>query len=315
MQEAKLSIAAIVCTLDRGPAIERTLAALCAQDLPADEFEILIIDNCSREENAQLLRGAVRTEPPILRYFREDKLGESSARNRALRECKAEILAFIDDDAIPDPNWLRAIRRAFAEQPALGAIGGRVLLDLEIERPVWLDDELLPYLSGFDLGEEQRSLVYPDFPRGANMAFRRQVFADGAKFDERLGLRGSCLLTMSETEMCDRVAGAGWDLAYLPEARVVHMISANRMQREWFADRVYWQGRSRCSFEALRYGRMHILRRIPGQVWGCLHKPGLQRRLHLGYLAECWHALLRDRSPMLCAQARESGSSPDRSLR
>ncbi|MHC5064159.1 MAG: glycosyltransferase family 2 protein [Planctomycetota bacterium] len=297
MQERLPSIAAIVCTLDRGPAIERTLAALRDQDLPESEYEVLIVDNGSSPENRRILEEAVRAGPPNLRYVREDRIGESSARNRALQDCQADLLAFIDDDAIARPGWLGAIREAFARQSGLGAIGGRVILDLEVERPAWLDDELLPYLSGFDRGGDQQGLEFPDYPRGANMAFRRKVFATGAVFDDRLGLQGPCLLTMSETEMCYRVAKAGWEVAYLPQAEVLHLISANRIRPEWFARRVHWQGRSRCTFEGLHFGRAHLLSRIPGQILAGLRKRGIQRRLHMGYLAAWVPTFFRDLSP------------------
>ena len=82
-------IAIALCTLDRGPAIETTVASLLDQDLPRERFELLLIDNDSRPENADLLRAIAGREAPTVRYVHEPVRGLSAARNRGIAETGA----------------------------------------------------------------------------------------------------------------------------------------------------------------------------------------------------------------------------------
>ena len=280
-----LRASAVVCTLDRGPDVVRAVASLSRQRFSADAFEILIVDNGSGPEHAAILRGLVRDSGPPVRYVREANVGESSARNCAIAHARADLLAFLDDDAVASPEWLGALVAAFAAEPRLGAAGGPVDLRYESPPPAWIDDRLRPYLSAFDGGPRPRVLRYPDYPRGANMAFRRAVFAAAGAFSERFGRKGACLLSYSEIEMCYRVERAGWHIGYVPAARVEHWVPASRLRREWFAERIYWQGRSLGLFERLHHGRWRTLARVPGQLLGLIEKRGMHRGVHTGYLA------------------------------
>ncbi len=281
---ATLRASAVICTLDRGEDVVRAVASLRAQRFSAADFEVLIVDNGSSPACAAVLRALVTDDLPAVRYVREDRVGESSARNAAIEAARGEVLAFLDDDAIADPDWLTALVEAFDADRRLGAAGGPVALRYEVPPPAWVDAELTPYLSGFDAGTAAVRLAYPDYPRGANMAFRRAVFAAAGRFSERFGRRGDCLLSYSEIEMCYRVERAGWAVGYAPEARVEHVVSAARLRPEWFAERIYWQGRSLGLFERVHFGWGRVLSRVPGQLLGMLKKRGAHRRVHWGYL-------------------------------
>ncbi len=274
---------AVICTLDRGPKIDLTIQSLLAQDLAPETFEIVIIDNGSRPENAKALE--IWSETGRVRYLREEVLGESAARNCALREAHGEIIAFIDDDAMASPDWLRTIVEAFDLDPKLGVLGGRVRLRYEVPPPDWIDTSLELYLSAFDPSPDRCRLSYMEYPRGANMAFRTAVFEVAGFFSERFGRKGSCLLSCSETEMCYRIEEAGWGIGYLPQAMVDHLVPGQRMERQWFAERIYWQGRSVGLLELTHFGRLHLLKRMPGQIWKWLRKGAPHCRLHSGYLA------------------------------
>jgi hypothetical protein len=100
-----------VCTRDRPSDLRRCLDALMW--LPDDGQEYVVIDNCPATDATKEL---IKNYPKV-RYVREDVPGSSAARNRALREAKHEFVAFTDDDAAPDPNWLRSLLRNFRERP------------------------------------------------------------------------------------------------------------------------------------------------------------------------------------------------------
>jgi hypothetical protein len=95
-----------VCTRDRPEDLRRCLEAIIR--LSDDGQELLVVDNWpSTDATRRLVEDCGH-----VRYMREDRPGLNIARNRALREAKHEIVAFTEDDAMPDPNWLRALQMA-----------------------------------------------------------------------------------------------------------------------------------------------------------------------------------------------------------
>jgi hypothetical protein len=116
-----------VCTRNRPQDLKRCLDALV--NLPDDGQEILVIDNCpSTEETNQL----VKTFPGV-RYILEPRPGLNIARNRALQEAQHEVVAFTDDDAVPDTTWLRALINNFDNPLVLCVTGLTMPLELETE--------------------------------------------------------------------------------------------------------------------------------------------------------------------------------------
>ena len=101
------SVTVAVCTRDRPDDVAKCLDALSR--LPDDGQEVLVIDNCPSTDATEHI---VRKHPRV-RYVREPRPGLDVARNRALREAAGAIVAFTDDDAVVDHNWLRAILPSF----------------------------------------------------------------------------------------------------------------------------------------------------------------------------------------------------------
>jgi glucosyl-dolichyl phosphate glucuronosyltransferase len=292
------TITAVLCTLDRGPDIVETVASLLDQDLPRDRFEVLLVDNGSREENAAVLRRLADEHAPTLRYVREEQRGLSHARNRGIREARGELLAFADDDARVTPRWLSTFVEAFAQNPRTGVLGSAVELVFAAERPAWLEDWLLPYLGAFDRGQEYRALTALDGPRGGNMAFRRSVFRRIGGFSPAFGRRPGSLISLEEIEICARAEAAGFELGYVPGAPLRHLVEAYRFENGWFEQRLHWQGRSLALFDRVRGGRRRLLLRLPGQVRRWLVRSGLRSRVPGGYvLGACRLLLGLDRAP------------------
>ena len=166
---ASLEFSAVICTLDRGPEVELAVRSLLEQDLDPQTFEILLIDNGSGPAAAAVLRGLAASHPDRVRYVREERVGESSARNCSLAHARGAILAYLDDDAIADPGWLRAYRDAFAADPGLSVAGGRVRLRYLVDRPDWIDAQMETWLSGFERPPDW--LIVQD-PWGASLTAR-----------------------------------------------------------------------------------------------------------------------------------------------
>lgn len=214
-----------VCTRDRPKDLRRCLEALVR--LPDDGQELLIIDNCpSTDATRRLVADYSR-----VRYVREDRPGLNIARNRALQEAQGEIVAFTDDDAAPDPNWLRALLRNFADPLVLCATGLTMPLELETEAQEWFQR-----LGGFGRGFKRMVLDSANCDpfkgwvagAGVNMAVRRSILDYIGPFDEALDV-GTPTLGGGDTEIFVRMLSAGYRIIYDPEAL------------NWHRHRYMWQ--------------------------------------------------------------------------
>ena len=238
-------ITVALCTHNHADRLARTLETLAHLHSPRQPWEMLVIDNGSTDATPALLaRNEWRPAGVEVRVVREDRLGLSNARNRALREARGEYLLFMDDDETPDAEWLCAYERAMEEfRP--DALGGRIEVFFEDgARPRWLQDELLGFLGKLDHGEA-RWLEAPDTPIfGGNFAFRRGVFDTIGDFDARLGRMGKANIGGEDTEIYRRLLQHGCKVRWVPQAVIQHRIQTPKLRRGYFLDLHFRQGSS-----------------------------------------------------------------------
>jgi O-antigen biosynthesis protein len=213
-----------VCTRDNPGDLDRCLEALCRVEYPG--LDLLVVDNAPATGATHSL---VATRYPGVRYVIEPRPGLNWARNRAIVESRAEILAFTDDDVVVDPGWVHALAAAFDREPEAVAVTGLVV-PLELETPAQIHFERY---GGFGCGFERRSYnwVGADSPvyrgqvlecgTGANMAFRREIFQRIGPFDPALDA-GTTSAGGGDLEMFFRVLKEGYTLVYDPAALVRH---------------------------------------------------------------------------------------------
>jgi GT2 family glycosyltransferase len=213
-----------ICSRDRTEELKRCLSAI--ERLPDDGQETLVIDNASKTDATMRL---VQSFPRV-RYVREERAGLDIARNRALLESNHEIVAFLDDDAIPDPNWLRALLRNFDDPRVLCVTGLTMPLELETEAQEWFE-RYSPFARGFTRRIYDRINHSPmgagRVGAGANMALRRHVSERVGPFDERLDA-GTPTHSGGDTEMFSRILRAGYRIVYDPAA-----LNWHRHRRTW----------------------------------------------------------------------------------
>lgn len=253
-----LAASVIVCTHNRSRQLTEACEAILAMDYPAERWEMILVDNRSTDDTPEVARAFAAARPERVRVIEEGELGLSAARNAGVRAARGEILAFLDDDAFPEPGWLAAVVEAMA--PAdVHAVGGPVDPLFDGPPPEWLGERFLPYLTVWDLGPEIVELSYNEFPRGANMAFRRQAFELAGPFSPHLGRKGKRLLSCEETELCLRLERLGKRVLYVPGARVRHRVGVTRATPAWLAARFEAQGRSEAVVD-WRHGGLRGLR-------------------------------------------------------
>jgi len=247
---APLSV--IVCSHNRADDLRRCLDALSGLE---DPVEVIVVDSASEPPCREIVDGYA---PLIerLRYIREDAPGLSRARNRGLVEASADLIAFLDDDAAPHPDWARRIAEPFSDV-TIGCAGGACLATFpECDRPRWLSDRLLQFagITRFDRQREARSRA--EWPFGANIAFRRAALAQAGGFPEALGRIGSQLLSGEESAVVEAVKAAGWRILLVPDAVVDHAVPATRCQSRYYWRRLWWAGVTRARHRGRHAGTL-----------------------------------------------------------
>jgi glycosyltransferase involved in cell wall biosynthesis/GT2 family glycosyltransferase len=265
------TISVVICafTPERLPVLGEAVDSLRGQTLPPHEI-VLVIDHAP-----ELLEEVRRLWPDLKIVANREKRGLSGARNTGVAEASGEVVAFLDDDAIADSEWLARLADAYADPKVLGA-GGTV-------RPRWVEGKPPWFPSEFDwvVGcthsgmpqelEPVRNLV------GANMSFRRAPLLEVGGFSHDLGRVGSLPVGCEETDLSIRVHQR-WpeaEILYDPEAKVEHVVPASRGTVRYFVDRCRAEGRSKAvltgmvgSDDGLSSERSYVRRTLP---LGVLH--------------------------------------------
>jgi len=213
-----------ICTRDRPDDVRRCLDALMRLEDHGEE--ILVVDNCPATDVTK----RVVEEYPGVRYVREDRPGASAARNRALREARYDIVAFTDDDAAPDPSWLRGLLRNFNDPLVLCVTGLTMPLELETEAQEWFERHT-PFGRGFARfvldGTTCNPLHVARAGTSANMALRKSILEYVGMFDEALG-PGTLTKTGEDFDLFSRILTSGYRIAYDPAA-----LSWHRHRQTW----------------------------------------------------------------------------------
>jgi glycosyltransferase involved in cell wall biosynthesis len=219
------SFSVVIPTYDRPADLERCLAAIAAQDYPA--FDVIVVDNAPRSTATEEVARRWNA-----RYVRQDRRGLCRARNRGALVSSADIIAYLDDDSIPEPQWLSGLSQEF-EDPLVMAVGGRTIpvrVETEAER-------LFAQLRGNSYNHPSRIVVDKSTPRwfeqcsfggigaGCNMAVRRKAFEVWPGFHERTD-RGTAVYGGGEHHAFVSLVNLGYRVAHTPNAVVRHPFPA-----------------------------------------------------------------------------------------
>ncbi|MBN2210283.1 MAG: glycosyltransferase family 2 protein [Sedimentisphaerales bacterium] len=228
-------ISVVVCTHNRAETLKKMLESFARQNgLNEEAWELLVVDNHSTDHTRVVIEGFQDQLSP--RYFYEPCLGLSHARNRGVAEAQGEIVAFLDDDVLVSPDWLRSMRRVF-EQTDADAVGGRAKLKFEQPPPNWLGPSFRLLLAEVDHGDKR--LEIKDHLRlfGVNIAFRKEVLERHGGFATSLGRSGKLLLQGEETHLLRKIQAEEGHIFYEPKAMVEHIVSPERTRwsyiRRW----------------------------------------------------------------------------------
>jgi len=196
-------ISVIVCTLNGAATIGETLAAIARLEYP--DVEAIVVDDGSTDVTAEIV-----VAHPQVRLIRTPNRGLSAARNTGLRAATGEVVAYLDDDAYPDPHWLDYVAHALREGTHAG-VGGP---NLPVPRD-GLVAESVANAPGGPVHVLLSDTVAEHIP-GCNMVFRRDRLEAIGGFDEQFRVAGD------DVDVCWRLQERGWTLGFHSAAVVWH---------------------------------------------------------------------------------------------
>jgi GT2 family glycosyltransferase len=201
-------MAVVVPSYNRSERLAPLFAALAKQHLPAEEFEVVVADDCSTDDTISVLEELQATMPFSLRIVRTPvNGGPAAARNLGWQHTSAPIVAFTDDDCDPSPEWLEAGLAAFEGKPNVGVVQGATRATGGM-RPEYHGDWYV-----------WRVIDSPSpYFEGCNLFFRRDVLEITGGFDEEIGYHGE------DSAAGWRVLEAGFDREFAADAAVDHPV-------------------------------------------------------------------------------------------
>jgi glycosyltransferase involved in cell wall biosynthesis len=294
-----MKITVILCTYNRCQTLATALGSITASTLPHSvDWEVIVVDNNSRDETRDVVEDFCRRYPGRLRYLLEPRQGKSYALNTGIREAQGDVLAFVDDDVTVEPTWLGNLTSDLHNSEWAGA-GGRIILQWPPKIPRWLSVEgpLTRHgFPGFDQGREAKQLIGPPF--GTNMAFRKEMFEKHGMFRTDLGPTPASEIRGEDTEFGRRLIAAGERLRYEPSAIVYHPVPENRINKKHLLK--WWYDNGRADAREFQVGAVQEFCRLAAWMlrWTVALEPRVRfhRKLvvweKVGKLTECYRKSL-----------------------
>src|SRR3989441_8431471 len=146
------SCSVVICTRNRPAQLDQCLEA--ASRLTYPKFDVLVVDNAPTDTRSRDVASRWG-----VRYVIEPEPGLSRARNRGARACDSEIIAYLDDDAVPEPEWLSGLAQEFVDPLVMAAAG--LVLPLRVETEA---ERLCVAIGGAESGSKERLVVDSQVP-------------------------------------------------------------------------------------------------------------------------------------------------------
>ncbi len=247
---------------------DQTLAAVESVRLQSREsLEIILVVDHNRALRDRFA-GAL---PDVILLENAEAQGLSGARNTGIAIARGDVIAFLDDDAIAEPDWLKFLADCY-EDPAVAGVGGLTMPLWETKRPSWFPEEF-DWVVGCAYRGMPRSRMPVRNILGGNASYRQEVFSLVGGFCTTIGRSsGKRPMGCEETELCIRITQRRPDMVILFENRAMisHWIPAARCRLSYFTARCYAEGLSKAfvaasvgAQDALSSERRHATRTLP----------------------------------------------------
>jgi len=277
-----MKVSVVVCTysMDRyGPFSE------CVESVLAQEYEplevVLVVDG--NEDVFERVRDDFGDEENVVLHCNDENQGISYSRTKGAELASGDVVAFIDDDAAAESDWVANLVDVYENTDAI-AVGGDVKPDWQTEKPAFFPEEFYWLVGcvepGFaEDGEEVRNTY------GSNISYRREQFLEVGGYDPNTGRKGDKHLQAHEAPVGIRLLEAyGQGMVFTEDAVVHHKLFDYRGEFGWLVSRSFWQGYSKRVMDLLypdapddksAYLKQLLTHFVPKRVKGLVRSPSV----------------------------------------
>lgn len=231
MENNIYKIALVICTYNRDRYLPEALETVKLQTLSRDQFELIIVDNFSTDNTAAISKKFIEDNPGInVRYCLEKNKGLSFARNRGIAEAGAPVIAYMDDDALLSPDFLKVLLQFFDRHTDAVGAGGKVIPKYEEgKEPEWMNKYLNGFVGKLDYGNEVMLFGKKmKYPAGCNMTYKKEALQQAGGFNNELKFRSD------DKYIFQKIRLISGKIYYVPGAWLFHYIDGYRLQMQNF---------------------------------------------------------------------------------
>jgi len=201
-------VSVVIPTYGRPGLVRKAILSVLGQDLPKDEYELIVVDSSLDDRNRRLVDELQAQAPCALRCYAKPPEGPGPSRNLGARQARADVIAFMDSDCQAHPGWLRASLAAFG--PGVGIVQGKTLPD---------PAGRLGVFTWYPMNEEEY-FVY----ECTNILYLREAFERAGGFVADATPLAETPLGGEDVELAWTVKRAGWQSRFAPESIVYHEV-------------------------------------------------------------------------------------------
>lgn len=227
-----------ICTYNRIEYLKKCLKSILDQTQGSEIIEINIIDNNSTDTTKDYVIELQKKFPEV-NYFVEKRQGISFARNLSFEVCKGMFLAFVDDDAVINKNWLEALLNELKNQNEDIIYGGPIYPNFESIPEDWIDKDY--FIRKFkDTDGFLGTIKSKEGFSGGNMCIAKNLFLKSEKFNTEIGMTGGNLGLGEEPDFFYKLIMKNKDvkLYNICEMSITHSEASYKLEKEYLRDRI-----------------------------------------------------------------------------
>jgi glycosyltransferase involved in cell wall biosynthesis len=292
-----MRVSVVICehTMERYEDVREAADSVRSQSY--DDVELVLVSD-GNEKVCERFREEYGTMEDVVIHCNEENVGLLESRNNGAKAATGNVVAFLDDDAVADPDWVAQLVESY-EQRDVPAVGGKMVPEWVAGKPEFLPEEFYWLIGvthrGFgpegdpDASGEVRNTF------GSNISFKMDVFKELDGFNPAVGGRkGDANLQAEEPELGVRLRQEyGHGVWYNPQAEVAHKVFEYRTDPKWLLDRAFWQGYSKRAMETMipessgqesEFLRRLVTEYAPSRARELVRKPSIAKFLQFAML-------------------------------
>lgn len=235
----------IIATYNRPKLLGELLDSLLIQNFQPENFEILIIDNNSKNNVESQVTSFLKKHPKFnIKVFKQEQQGVQHAWNKGIEKAQGELLIFVDDDICFHKDYFYQLEKDFSDNLKNVAGGGKVAPVFEFQKPAWINKYVMPYFAEINLGEKN---LFPKNknPLGANMIISKNIFEKIGKFKTECIKEKTPVLPGSfEKELFQRIKKENILVYYFHDLVVWHFIPQEKINKLYVKEQAIESGKT-----------------------------------------------------------------------